>query len=155
MIDASQLEQYVIRPTLDQLDLLADNTVQLLLLTCAQESNGGRYLHQLGRGPAVGIYQMEPFTHDDIHNNFLKYKGLLRNSVNAFKPSGKRGAGEMAGNLYYATAMARCHYLRDPHPIPQADDVQGLAEYYKRVYNTHLGAATAEEALEAYRQYVE
>ena len=60
---------------------------------------------------------------------------------------------ELAGNLYYATAMARIHYLRRPERLPSAMDVEGLAQYWKDHYNTYLGAGTPEKAVKMYYQY--
>ena len=55
-------------------------------------------------------------------------------------------------NLAYAVCMARIHYLRDPEPLPKKNDVWGLAEYYKRVWNTEAGKATVEGAVVAYME---
>jgi hypothetical protein len=48
--------------------------------------------------------------------------------------------------------MARVHYLRRPEPIPT--DLTGQAEYWKKWYNTYLGAGTVEEYIENYKKYV-
>jgi len=157
MIYCKQLREFVIRPVLHDLGKYSRNAEELLLLTAAQESGLGKYLHQLGDGPAVGIFQMEPATHDDIWNNFLKYKPTLGNTIlrwempRAFTDN---NAKEMAGNLYYAVAMARCFYLRFYESLPEHDDVVGMARYYKKYWNTEDGAATVEEAIENYNKYV-
>ena len=44
--------------------------IDLLMGTCAQESHMGTYLRQLGGGPALGIFQMEPFTFLDLRARF-------------------------------------------------------------------------------------
>src|SRR5260221_162978 len=66
---------------LDPGDLQAP--VELLLGTALQES-GLTYRVQLGGGPARGLFQMEPNTHDDIWDNFLKYRVPLATAVRAF-----------------------------------------------------------------------
>ena len=154
MIDHKQLREYVIRPVLHHLGLYSEAAEELLVLTAAVESQGGQYLHQLGKGPAVGIYQMEPATHDDLWQNYLRYKTELSDKITdlASELFGQH-ANEMAGNLYYATAMARIHYLRKPGAIPNKSDVRGLAGYWKSHYNTHLGAGTVEKAVQAYFRY--
>ena len=48
--------------------------------TITQESRA-TYVKQLGNGPALGLAQMEPATHDDIWINFLKYKTALAEPV--------------------------------------------------------------------------
>lgn len=143
MIDSKQLLTWVIRPVLKDLDLWSVPAERLVLGTAAVESECGRWLAQIG-GPALGAWQMEPASHDDIHDNFLKFrpelqKKVLRWNINAAMDE---AAEEMAGNLYYACAMARIQYLRDPAPIP--DDLLGQSKYYKRVYNTEQGKGSAD-----------
>lgn len=151
MIDQKQLRKYVVRPVLKSMGYHSDEAEDLLMLTCAQESAMGRYLHQI-EGPALGIYQMEPATHDDIWDNYLWYKNDLAGSAHSWSSTASI-AKEMVGNLNYATVMARCHYLRVPEAIPTSG-VKGLAEYWKEHYNTYLGAGTVEEAIENYEKYV-
>lgn len=147
-INPGQLREYVIRPTLKELGAYSESAEELLMLTAATESLCGKYLHQVG-GPALGIYQMEPATHDDLWVNYLKYKPALAEKVARYGHE----ARELPGNLYYATAMARIHYLRRPEALPSAMDERGLASYWKTWYNTHLGAGTVEKAIENYRAY--
>ena len=147
-IHPGQLREYVIRPVLRRLGLYSEAAEELLMLTAATESLCGKYLHQVG-GPALGIFQMEPFTHDDIHRNFLKYKPEVAEKVQEFGSEAK----DMPGNLYYATAMARIHYLRVPEALPSAMDVNGLANYWKDYYNTNLGSGTATKAMGNYQKY--
>lgn len=147
-IHPGQLREHVIRPTLKSMGLYSHAAEELLMLTAATESLGGRYLHQVG-GPALGIYQMEPATCHDIYDNYLKYRPELAKKVALFGD----GYRELPGNLYYATAMARIHYLRRSEPLPPASDVRGLANYWKQYYNTHLGAGTVKQAIGNYKRY--
>lgn len=147
-IRPDQLRAYVIRPVLNALGLYSAAAEELLILTAATESLCGEYLHQVG-GPAIGIFQMEPNTHTDIHVSYLKYRKDLAAKIAAY---GNR-ATQMAGNLNYACAMARVHYLRVDDPLPAADDIEGLARYWKDFYNTHMGSGTVEHAIANYRKY--
>lgn len=52
-MNAEQLRTYVIRPTLQQIDLWSEAAEILLLGTVAHESKCGEYLHQVG-GPGAG-----------------------------------------------------------------------------------------------------
>lgn len=156
-----QLREYVIRPVLKHIGAYSQAAEEMLILTAAHESRGGHYLHQVGGGPAVGIFQMEPATHDDIWRNYLEYKDELTDRVNHFRviayefdPDSDFDADEMAGNLYYAAAMARVHYLRVPEALPAADDIDGLAAYYKAHYNTPDGSATVAQAIAHYQDFV-
>lgn len=147
-IRPGQLREYIIRPVLNRIGLYSEAAEELLMLTAATESLCGEYIHQVG-GPALGIFQMEPRTHDDIWDNFLKYKPALASHIKVYG----RLAQQLPGNLYYACAMARIHYLRVKSRLPSAVDVDGLAQYWKDHYNTHLGAGRPEEAAHNYRKF--
>jgi hypothetical protein len=54
---------------------------------------------------------------------------------------------QLAWNLGYATAIARLVYYRRPEPLPHADDLAGLARYWKVHFNSHLGAGAPEDFL--------
>lgn len=159
-INTQQLRQYVVAPSLKLLQVYSKSAEELLILTAAQESHSGTYLHQLGRGPACGIFQMEPNTHDDIWLNYLKYKPELAGLVQQLELPEFMGAmvgsaQEMCGNLYYAAAMCRMHYLRVKEPLPAHTDLNGLAKYWKDHYNTFQGAGTAAEAISNYNRFVQ
>jgi hypothetical protein len=156
MIHVPHFVNYVITPVLKALDLDSIAARQLLLGTALQESNL-QYLHQLGTGPAVGVFQMEPRTHDDIWENYLSYKPDLAKKVRGLGPRHSTAemspvaADEMHGNMYYAAAMCRAHYLRVPAALPAPGDLDGQAAYWKEHYNTFLGAGTEEEYIENYQ----
>lgn len=147
-IHPGQLREWVVRPVLRRLGLYSEAAEELLMLTAATESLCGKYLHQVG-GPALGIYQMEPATCRDIYDNYLKYREGLAAEVEKYGSS----SADLAGNLYYATAMARIHYLRVPEALPSAMDVNGLARYWKDHFNTHLGSGTIIKAVANYQKY--
>lgn len=155
MLSPSQFIRYVIRPTLKAVDLWSPWAERLLFGTALQES-GLVYLRQLNNGPALGVYQMEPATHDDIWNNYLRYRPGLNQAARRFsRVAGIPGlprpeAGEMATNLAYATVMCRLHYYRSPvTPIdmnaPERDAY--LAKAWKRFYNTAGGKGTEDQFL--------
>lgn len=156
MINTDQLRTLIIRPTLEAMDAHSPAAENLLMGTVAQESLMGTFLKQHPTGPALGIYQMEPATHDDIWSNYLDYREPLARSVSQHLPTeGGHGVSKaMIGNLYYATAMARVHYIRVPHPLPDADDIAGLALYWKTHYNTPQGKGSVDEFIRHYKAYV-
>lgn len=152
MIKADDLRA-VIKPVLVDLGCWSTAAENLLLGTCAVESAMGTYLFQV-QGPALGIFQMEPATHDDIHRHFLAYRPELRAKVLNWSVTGGT-ASELAWNLAYAAAMCRVHYLRDSQPLPQADDIPALAATWKRHYNSHLGKGEEADYIAAYRTRVQ
>lgn len=145
-IDASQLARYVIRPTLEYIGWSSPAAERLVLGTGITESRL-RYIKQLGSGPALGIYQMEPATFADIIENWLRFRpeNALFDNLRDSRPSTK--AEEVIYNLAYASAMTRAHYRRQTEPLPNESDPMGMAQYWKDHYNTHLGAGDPLEAL--------
>ncbi len=151
-MDKDQLRDLITR-VLQEAGLYSDSAVELLMLTAATESKLGYYIKQI-RGPALGIFQMEPRTHDDIWKNYLQYKKSIGEHFGAANwRNFLRQAEKLEYNLKYSILMARVHYLRVPDPLPDADDVEGLAAYWKDHYNTYLGAGTVEKAIAAYNTY--
>lgn len=144
-LDPTQLAKYIVRPTLEYIGWWTRAAERLVLGTAITESRL-RYIKQLGSGPALGIYQMEPATFRDINENYLKYRaeGQLIEDLRDSRPTTK--AEEVIYNLAYATAMTRAHYRRQKGALPDADDARGMAQYWKKHYNTHLGAGDPHEA---------
>lgn len=150
------LRELIVRPVLKELDLWSEAAEELVMRTAAQESRLDA-LRQYGGGPALGLWQMEPATHRDIWVNWLRYKiplaseiamlvpGLIRMPDDIEVLAGPSGTRQLVGNLPYAAAMCRIHYLRKPGAIPPATDVGGQAAYWKQHYNTVLGHGTEEQ----------
>jgi len=98
---------------------------------------------------------MEPVTYRDLWVNFLQHRAQLAAAVLAWStcvPPDVPPSSELIGNLNYATAMCRVHYLRVPAKIPASLPEQ--AEYWKRFYNSELGAGTAREYVSSWRRFV-
>ena len=150
MLDKTQLRE-LITETLIELEnqtggliKFSRDAVELLMMTAAHESILGTYIKQV-EGPALGIFQMEPDTYNDIQNNFIQYRAVLRNLLD------HRMAEEIRWDLKLAIVMARVHYYRVPEALPTGVDAQ--AEYAKKYYNTDLGKATAAKYKEDYLKY--
>ena len=155
MLDIAQFRSLIIRPALEAIDLHSEAAEELVLGTALQESNL-KYLKQLGNGPAIGLWQMEPSTHADIWTNFLKYRPELAFKLRALLPRDSEigFAQQMAGNLWYGAAMCRVHYFRRKEPLPKAGDIVAQSLFWKRTYNTNLGKGTAAEYQEKWREYM-
>lgn len=144
-LNLSQVRLLIVRPVLQSIGLSSLAAENLLLGTMLAES-GGVWLQQVGGGPALGLWQMEPATHDDCWNNWLCAPGRSRQATALRQVIGYRtpAADLMTWNLRYAAGMARIKYQRSPLSLPSADDATALSAYHKRVYNTANGAASAE-----------
>ena len=156
MIDVEHFRLHVIRATLIYMRMFSASAENLLLGTAVQES-GLQYLRQFNDGPARGLYQIEPATHDDITDRYLANKSLrsdIRKRLNTLLAPVPSRIDQLATNLAYATAIARLRYWMDPAPLPEPDDVDGLAAYWKRVYNTPKGRGRVAEFAATYRRYV-
>ena len=151
MIDVEQFRLHIVRATLISLRMWSPAAENLLLGTAVQES-GLKYLRQFNDGPARGFYQIEPATHDDIVKRYLKRRTALRQRVDKLVAPEPSRIDQLATNLAYATAIARLCYWRDPEPLPEADDIEGLAGIWKRVYNTEKGKGRAADFTAIYRR---
>lgn len=141
----------LIEETLKEIDLYSSDAVNLLMGTAAQESHLGKYIKQI-KGPALGIFQMEPATFGDICNNFLAYKGDLGEKILQSCEAMKATPDGLRFNLKLSICFCRLHYLRVPEPLPNS--IEGYAKYWKDHYNTYLGAGTEEEFIRNYKKYV-
>jgi hypothetical protein len=143
-----------IEATLKPLSLWTPDVEELLLATCANESNFGVYRTQGGGGPARGIFQMEGEDFNDIWTNYLQYHATLAFQIKNYNGGRQGTVDDMINNDQYAICMARVHYLRKPGAVPPANDIEQIWAYYKKWYNTPAGAATHDEFVAKYKKYV-
>ncbi len=169
MINIGQLRTYIIQPALKAMGDYSPDIEEMLIAICAQETQGGTYLKQI-HGPALGIYQMEPGTHDSIWLNQLSnsYPSTLHGATThrvlnnigekiisacqysvLYHPS----AEMMIYNLWYATMMARAFWLDVHEPIPNKDDLASIWLQYKKYWNTPAGEATKQEFFNNYHRF--
>lgn len=153
MLDVEQLRSLVIRPALNDLNLFSEEASELLIFTCAAESEGGTYIKQ-EHGPALGIYQMEPATYNDIWTNYISHKqGLKLQLLHNFNAPVMPDEYRLIYDMRFATAMARIHYLRFPEPLPSLYDHEALWNYYRAHYNTVKGHADRDKAIQVYLRF--
>ena len=148
---AVSFQYSIIRPTLQQLGLWSVAAEELLLGTALIESD---LIHrrQIG-GPALSFFQMEPKTHNDIWENYLKYRAQLAGRVKQLLTSERDDKlVELEVNDKYACAMARLQYLRVSAPLPQIGDVAGMAAYWKLYYNTLRGRGEVPEYIRKWKE---
>lgn len=142
-LDPSQLLAQAIRPALATMGerFAGPAAEQLVLGTAAVESNLV-WLMQHGAGPALGLWQMEPFTFRDL---IARMRPPVSDAVLSLATSADPLPSEVAWNLRFGAAMCRLKYRDDPHPLPRAGDIQGMAVTWKRCYNSRLGAGQPED----------
>lgn len=143
-LDPSDLKWRVVAPVLDALGLGGPAAVALLTGTALVESRAAR-LVQGGGGPALGIWQMEPATHDALWRMLGGADHAdLETRVRRMTCSDIPRVQQLVGNLRYGCAMARVKYFFDPVSLPDAKDADRLCSYWKRIYNSALGAGVVD-----------
>ncbi len=154
MLSPKDFRLCILRPTLQYLELWSEASENLLLGTALTES-GLKWLKQKGGGPGLGLFQIEPITHEDVWKNYLgkSSKAELKAKV-TWLTSRSPLDDQLVSNLAYATAIARIIYWRKPGALPAADDLDGLAKYWKDHYNTYLGAGKIEHFVQKLRPYM-
>lgn len=154
MIDVDQARHDIVRPALLLVGAWSQAAENLVLGTGLVESRL-TYVRQI-RGPALGLFQMEPATHDDIWKNWLVAPARASTAAALDKHIGRggdRSAERLVWDLRYAAAMCRLHYRRVAAPLPDHADLDGLGLYWKRHYNTSLGAGDPQSFVALFRTY--
>ncbi|WP_067586367.1 hypothetical protein [Endozoicomonas ascidiicola] len=152
-MNSQHLLNEIIVPTLQYLGMDSEVARYLLLGTAAQESHMGEYLVQLGGGPAVSVYQIEPATHDDIWENYLAYRPSLVKKLEGLLCPDIPKVEQLKGNLFYSTAIARIHYRRETEPLPELT-IPALARYWKRHFNTYEGKGKVSEFEHNFKRFI-
>ncbi len=160
MIPPSQWLKHVVRPTLEHLAVVEAGigglaSEQLMMGTVIAES-GLSALAQIGGGPALSMFQIEPATFKDIYYRYLQKPGkealqiaIKELQVDAFGP-----LAQLAGNRFFACGIARIRFWMVPAKLPNLDDLEAMGAYYKKWYNTAGGAGDADRWVDLYRQFV-
>lgn len=147
----NQFRNLIDRTLGDYPELISESAVRLLLGTAAQESHFGTYLRQVGGGPAIGVFQMEPKTFIWLREHYTDPK-LPGTKYPEIK---EREVTDLEWDLHLAILMARLRYRIVPAALPYAYDVKALATYWKEHYNTSLGAGKVEQFIDNYRKFVD
>lgn len=152
MISVESLRN-VIRISIEPFGWWSQEAEELLLMTAAHESGLGKYTTQI-KGPALGMYQMEPSTLAGTYRNWINYRPDVAKKIVDISGVSRPDRGQLQFNLIYSTIMARIKYRRAKGKLPPASDVWAMAEYAKDNYNTYMGAATPSDYCDAYIRLV-
>lgn len=161
-VDPGQLLTYVVRPALTALELPGGVLAEKLVMGTAAQESRFQYIHQLGREPALSLWQIEPLTAMDT---LRRAPGDVLDRLDAMIPGTlpiqSKGTllgpivDQLPGNLYLGAAMCRLVYYMKPFtgwqlPAYVADrlrttDVEWCAGTWKRWYKSPQGAGTETE----------
>ena len=133
---------------LKEMDLYSLEAADLVYKTGMAET-GYRHLKQMGGGPAIGFWQVEPATLIDILDNYVKYRPKLLEGLKSLGYSPDDIETRVMSNIALQAVFCRLKYKRDKYALPLIGDLQGQARYWKRVYNTNLGKGTIQHFMEA------
>lgn len=149
---AREVLHTVIIPALNIIKYSGRAAHELVLGTGIQES-GLIYRKQI-RGPARGLFQMEPLTFDDLWRRFVLPNGKLLENMNRLLGGHLPIPKTLETNDRFAAAMCRVFYLRVAEPLPKAGDVENQARYWKQHYNTFLGKGKPEQYIQKWKRAV-
>ena len=124
--------------------LHSDHCVELLAMIAAHESLGGKHRRQIGGGPALGIFQIEPVTHNSVWDNSDTIKSR------AARFGIKEDVSRLEADDRYSVWVARHYLLMDVNPLPKTPEA--MAQYCKSYWN-RTGKATPEKYLNDYRAW--
>ena len=130
-----------------------DTAVWLVTGIAAVESEF-RALRQHPTGPALGLWQMEPASADDIWTNFLRFRPDLEGRIHAMLAPTHSRDMQLIDNLRYGAAMARLQIWRSPSRLPASVDPAMFAAIWKRDYNTAAGKGTEAKFMQAWTRLV-
>ena len=150
-LDPKHFVIHVIRPALTRMQLWSPAAEVLVLGTALVESEL-RWLLQRPNGPAMGPFQMEPATHFDCWQNWLRFPQNVEIRTSVMRMATHYSGdlpdpGEMKFNHLYAAAMCRVKYVRAKPAIPPVKDAAAMAAYHKTFYNSPKGATKVEESI--------
>lgn len=149
-MDTEQLEEAIY----DVLDFCilpySTKVVNMIIETACVESCCGKYIKQI-KGPACGIFQMEPKTARDIYTNYIVYRPEYKHYYDKLYNNYLSLEQNLMYNLAFQIFMCRIFYLRIKDPIPDTKDKR--AEYWKQYYNTKLGKGSVSDYLAKVLKY--
>ncbi|QDH16510.1 hypothetical protein [Swingsia samuiensis] len=154
-IDLAQVKYEWVQPALATLGLLSPARLNLVTGIGLAESNY-IWMKQLNNGPALGFWQMEPFTHDDLWKNSLiaPCRSRIAYGLHQLLHGVEPASSQMITNPLYGAGMCAVKVWLAPQSLPAADDAVGMSAYHKRWYNSALGAADPVRNIPAFKRVI-
>ena len=157
MINPDQMKA-LIKRVLQKIDLYSSEAAEFIYNIGLVESKY-IYIQQIS-GPAVGVYQIEPWVGVDIIQNYLQYRPELMKLVASAcyldwshftAPREKDWEYILTTNLAAQIVFCRLHLRRIPKRLPKTLEEQ--ATQWKVYYNTAKGKGTPEKYCEIVQKY--
>lgn len=129
----------------------------LLAGTAAHESGDFKNRQQIGGGPALGLFEIEPPSLEDLYTNFLAFHADLKAKLDSLQdPTAPDTVTELKHNDRYGAGAALLMYWRHAKSIvwpTDPNDIAALGAIYKRYFNGN-GKATPEEFVDDFARWV-
>jgi hypothetical protein len=138
----------IIAWTLEFMEMDSPEAREMIYRTGMAET-GFRAIEQYGNGPAVGFFQVEPATINDTIENYVSYRPAIKSKLWELGFDEKDSKIRVMSSIALQVAFCRLKYRRDKHALPKCGDLEGQAEYWKRVYNSYKGKGTVKHFIEA------
>lgn len=154
MLDIKDVRRELIRPTLQYCRIWSRAAENLIVGTGLVESNF-TFLSQI-KGPALSPWMIEPNTFTWLIAKLSTDKKLMLRVLQhlgmATLPSDPR---QVINNMALACILARLKYLYNPAPLPNADNIDALARYWAKIYNTKNREKDIQRFIDLYDEYGE
>ena len=150
-----QLEHLIAKPTLEKIPKgYSDEALLAFMMCVAHESRRGEYIKQIN-GPALGLIQMEPTTHnstwkfgDSIWDNALLLGIITQDDYdNKRHPKPER----LLYDLVYNVFMFRQRMFMKPEKIPKGPSQ--ISSYLKEHWNSIHGSAGGYSYLNDWKEW--
>lgn len=154
-LDPREVRDFIVRPVLGILQLPSPLVSERLVMGTAAQESGFGHIKQAG-GPALGLWQMEPATFNDLFYGYLRHTKVasLRLRLQGCMIDGMEPVDQLKGNLYFSAAMCRIHYYAKPFTMSANASAAELAAIWKKWYNSMLGTGTEAQFIANYAKYV-
>ena len=148
-LDVAELKA-VIRVELERLEMASESAVVVLLMIAAHESGGFDPLMSHG-GKALSYWQLD----ESQHNSVLEFVREQRPDWLAYLESinPDLDAEWLSENLRYSVCIAGIRLFMLGKPLPDVQNLVGIAQFANTYWNPHLGASSPENYLSAYQVY--
>lgn len=129
----------------------SNDAINLIFWTGYVESRY-EYIRQLGWGPAMSFWQVEPNTAVDNIKSYLKFRKSLKKKCAEVTLTDPKiwdsddtslWSWALEHNMAVAIIMARLKYWRSPKPM--AKNIDEASVMWKEVYNSSEGAGTIDK----------
>ena len=134
MINLISLRRHVIRPLLMSCNLWSHAAENLIIGTGLIESEFS-FIKQF-KGPALGFWQIEPNTYHFMVGCIKRKKEREELILEALEYNRFPKVERLLSDMSLSIIMARYRYLINLEPLPKASDIEGLARYWAKIYNT-------------------